>query len=367
MPVDWSAVRAEFPALRNWTFLNTATFGQTPARSKAAIDAHFSRRNETACHDFIDWFDDIDELRSRIGRLLTCEASSIAFVPNASAALSLLLGRLDWKTGDQIVTLADEFPNHYYYPAWLRRYGVELIETPFEAFWDAITPRTRLVACSTMNYATGFRPPLEAMSAELRRRGILLYLDGTQGIAALQYNLARIRPAMFAVNGYKWLLSPPGAAFFWIDDELRERLDPLCFGWRSDAGWKSVEALNHGEPVLEDSAAKYENGMLAFPSLYGMSESIAMVLELGMEVIEARVLHLAAAVTEVLRERGGVICHAATPIVAAHFEDRDPGAMAASLREKGILVAARHGNLRVSPHFYNNEEDLERLRAGLGI
>ena len=365
MPVDWSAVRADFPALRQWTFLNTATFGQTPARSKAAIDAHFARRDEFACNDFLDWFEDMDELRRRIGRLLSCDASSIAFVPNASAALSLLLGRLDWKTGDQIVTLTDEFPNHYYYPAWLRRHGVELVETPFEKFWDAVTPRTRLVACSTMNYATGFRPPLEALSEELRRRGILLYLDATQGIAALDYNLERIRPAMFAANGYKWLLSPPGAAFFSIDAELRERLDPLCFGWRSDAGWKSVEALNHGEPVLEHSAAKYENGMLAFPSLYGMSESIRMVLEIGMEAIEARVLHLAAAAAAVLRECGGVIRHEMTPVVAAHFEDRDPGEMATALRGKGILVAARHGNLRVSPHFYNNEEDIERLSVAL--
>ena len=124
MPVDWDAVRAEFPALRPWTFLNTATFGQTPARSKAAVDAHFARRDEFACHDFLDWFDDMDELRRRLARLLSCDARSIAFVPNASAALSLLLGRLEWKTGDQIVTLADEFPNHYYYPAWLRRHGV---------------------------------------------------------------------------------------------------------------------------------------------------------------------------------------------------------------------------------------------------
>ena len=365
MPLDWSAVRADFPALRQWTFLNTATFGQTPARSKAAIDAHFARRDELACGDFLDWFDDMDELRGRIGRLLTSDAASIAFVPNASAALSLLLGRLDWKTGDQIVTLTDEFPNHYYYPAWLKRHGVELIETPFDKFWQAITPRTRLVACSTMNYATGFRPPLEAMAEELRRRGILLYLDATQGIAALDYNLARIRPSMFAANGYKWLLSPPGAAFFSIDAELRERLDPLCFGWRSDAGWKSVETLNHGEPVLADTAAKYESGMLAFPSLYGMSESITMVLEIGMDAIEARVLQLAEGVATVLREAGGVIRHDHTPIVAAHFENRDAGALAAALREQGILVAARHGNLRVSPHFYNNEEDIERLRAAL--
>jgi hypothetical protein len=98
------------------------------------------------------------------------------------------------------------------------------------------TPRTRLVAISTVNYSTGFRPPLEEISETLRRRGILLYLDGTQSLGALQFDVSRIRPDLFAVDAYKWLLSPNGAGFMYVSPELRERLAPAVIGWRSHQG-----------------------------------------------------------------------------------------------------------------------------------
>jgi cysteine desulfurase/selenocysteine lyase len=365
MPVDWPQIRSQFPALQHWTFLNTATFGQLPLRVKSGVDAHFARRDELACADFVEWFDDMDQLRVQLGVMLRCDPRGVAFIPNAGFALSTLLGRLDWRTGDQIVTLAHEFPNHYYYPAWLQRHGVELIETPFEYFYDTLTAKTRVVAVSTMNYSTGFRPPLLEMAVELRRRGILLYLDATQGIGALDYDLSSLQPDVFAANGYKWLLSPPGAAFMVITPELRERLDPLSIGWRSDAGWRSVESLNHEAPVFEPSGARYESGMLSFPSLYGMAEAVNMALEIGVPEIEQRVLQLAALAGELLRERGAEIAHAQTPIVCARFPDRDASEIAASLKDQRILVAARHGHLRVSPHYYNNEADLQTLAAAL--
>src|SRR5882724_2433939 len=156
---SWPEVRAQFPALRNWTFLNTATFGQLPERAVAAVNRHFARRDEFACDDFISWFDDVDRLRALIARFIHCEPADIAFINNACAALSLLLGSLEWHTGDQIVTLENEFPNHYYFPAHLARHGVEFLEVPFERLYDSITPRTRVVAMSSTNYATGFRAP----------------------------------------------------------------------------------------------------------------------------------------------------------------------------------------------------------------
>src|SRR6185369_3410870 len=117
MQVDWEQIRGEFAPLANWTFLNTATFGQMPRRAGEATARHFARRDERACSDFMQWFDDADQIRARIAAFINCQASDIAFIHNASAGLSLLLGGLDWKTGDQIVTLQDEFPNHYYYPS----------------------------------------------------------------------------------------------------------------------------------------------------------------------------------------------------------------------------------------------------------
>src|SRR5882672_9662068 len=126
MEVNWREIRSEFPALAEWTFLNTATFGQLPNRAVEAVASHFARRNRLACADYMEWFDDADRIRESIALLIHCAASDVAFVPNASSALSLLLGGLDWSPGDRIVTLQGEFPNHFYYAAHLRHRGVEL-------------------------------------------------------------------------------------------------------------------------------------------------------------------------------------------------------------------------------------------------
>ena len=346
MTADWADIRGEFPALAEWTYLNTATFGQMPRRASAAVAAHFSRRDQLACTDFMQWFNDCDGIRARIAAFIHCLPTDIAFIHNASAALSLLLGGLAWKTGDQIVTLEDEFPNHYYYPSHLRCCGVEFVETAWQSFFHRLTPRTRLVAISTVNYATGFRPPLEEISDELRKRGILLYLDGTQSLGALQFDVSRVQPDLFAVDAYKWLLSPNGAGFMYVSPELRERLAPAVIGWRSDHTWRNHENLHHGVPQFSTGAEKYEGGMLPFALLYAMDAVIEMMQAIEPECIERRVMELAGLTRDVLRNAGAVLPadsypHYDSQIVTARFPGKEAPIIARELQSRRVLVAAR--------------------------
>ena len=184
------------------------------------------------------------------------------------------------------------------------------------------------MAISTVSYATGFRPPLEEISAELRRRGILLYLDGTQSLGALQFDVARIQPDLFAVDAYKWLLSPNGAGFMYVSPELRERLAPAVIGWRSHKDWRNHENLHHGSPEFAAEAEKYEGGMLPFALLYAMDAVIEMVQAIGPERIEQRVIELASQTRDVLRAAGAVLPggqrpHYDSQIVTARFPGRD--------------------------------------------
>lgn len=130
---------------------DAAVRGRSPA-------APFARRDALACSDFMRWFDGADGLRAHVAGFIHCQPADIAFVQNAPAGLSLLLGGLDWKTSDRIVTPEDEFPNRYYYPSHLRCNGVEFVETVFEQFYDCLTPGTRLVAIGTVNYSTDSGP-----------------------------------------------------------------------------------------------------------------------------------------------------------------------------------------------------------------
>ncbi|MBC8167934.1 MAG: aminotransferase class V-fold PLP-dependent enzyme, partial [Bryobacteraceae bacterium] len=262
---DWEQIRREFPALAGCTYLNTATFGQTPRRGVEAVARHFERRNAHACSDFLDWFNDVDRMRASVASLIHAQPEDIAFVNTASAALALLMNGLEWRKGDRILALAGEFPNNLYFPAALSVLGVEFVETERDQIESLLDERVRLVLMSTVNYATGFRPPLEPLAAKLRDLGALFYVDGTQSVGALQFDVRTVQPDMLAVHAYKWMLSPNGAAFAYVAPHLRESLRPTVVGWRSDRGWRNVDHLHHGSPDFADGAEKYEGGMVNFP------------------------------------------------------------------------------------------------------
>lgn len=364
---DWARLREDFPALSGCTYLNTATFGQTSRQTVDAVMRHFDRRNAMACSDFLTWFDDADAIRELAARLISARASDIAFINTAATALAWLMNGIAWNAGDRILTLESEFPNNLYFPATLAYRGVEVIETPWDQIDAHLDERVRLVLVSTVNYMSGFRPELEPLSRKLRDLGALLYVDGTQSVGALRFDVRSVQPDMLAVHGYKWLLSPNGAGFAYVSERLREIMRPTVIGWRSDSRWREVDQLHHGIPQFSEGAERYEGGMLNFPSLYGMGASLQQLLGAGPAAIERRVLALSSRCADILEEAGGEVAHRNSPIVAARFAGDDAPALATALTQKGVLVSARHGRLRVSTHFYNNDEDLSMLGNMLGM
>jgi len=351
--IDWEMIRSQFPALNNRAYLNTATFGQLPRRATEAVAKHWQHRDELACTDFLSWYDDADRLRVSIAKLIGATADDIAFVDSASGALGMVLAALDLKADDNIVTLQDEFPNYLYLP--------QMREVPWEHFYESIDHNTRMVAISEVNYATGFRPPLEELSKFTRERGIILFVDGTQSVGALTINLQKLNIDIYAAHAYKWMISPPGSGFMAVLEPLRSNLRPIKVGWRSHKTWRHVDNLHHGVPEFSASAEKYEGGGLPFALLYALEQSVQMMLEIGPDVIEKRVMELTKSTRERMRDLGAEVADNGSQIVAAKFPGRDPSHLAGELKKRNVNVAARHGFLRISPHFYNDHTDLERL------
>jgi cysteine desulfurase/selenocysteine lyase len=195
-----SRYRKKYPALRNRVWLNTATFGQVSRRTQDAVAGHFARRNELGGEDFPAWFDDMDEPRGLIAELIHCQADDIAFAMNSASALSLFLGGIEWQPGDRVLTLENEFPNQFYYANWLSERGVQMVEM---AAITSIPERTRAIAISTVSYLNGARPDVASICRPAREAGALVYIDGTQSLGALQFDVAAVQPDMFAVDGYK--------------------------------------------------------------------------------------------------------------------------------------------------------------------
>jgi len=370
--MDWPAIRREFPALSHWTYLNTATFGQLPRCATEAVARHWVHRDETACGDFLDWFDDADRLRLSLARLISATVDDIAFVPSAAHALSLVVNGLGLQTAGEhsanvasnVVTLQGDFPNQLYLP--------KLREVPWENFYDAIDAQTKLIAISEVNYATGFRPPLAEISrfvaAIPASHRPVLFVDGTQSLGALQFDIRDTPVDVYAVHGYKWLISPNGVGFCYVAPEMRSRIQPNVVGWRSHHDWRNVDNLHQGMPVFKESAEKYEAGGLPSALLYAMEASVNMILGIGQDAIERRVLSLAADLRARLSKLGAAFDDESggpSQIVAAQFPGRDVTALAKQLAGKRVLVAARHGRLRVSPHFYNDEQDCDRFEEEL--
>ncbi|MGZ7032744.1 MAG: aminotransferase class V-fold PLP-dependent enzyme, partial [Thermoanaerobaculia bacterium] len=261
------------------------------------------------------------------------------------------------KPGENIVTLDDEFPNYLYQDAARK--------VPWDRFYESVDDRTRLVAFSEVNYATGFRPPLAEIASFLAKRGVPLFVDGSQSVGALTFDVRKTPVDVLAVHGYKWLMSPTGAGFMYVSPALRKKLPPNIIGWRSHHDWRNVDRLHSGTPEFKDAAEKYEGGGLPFHLLYAMEASVDWMLEIGPDVIEQRVMDLANSARSILRGIGAQVEDSLSQIVIAGFPGVDASATARALREQKVVVAARHGRLRISPHFYNDEGDLERLGSVL--
>ncbi len=377
MIADPKRIREAFPVLDDWAYLNSAGFGPVPRFAIEAADRYFTRCNEGANLDFLDWYSEADQVRASAARLIRARADDIAFVPNADAGLGWLIGGIEWRGGDHVVSLAHEFPNNLYFPEVLAKKGatftrVEIPDGAFslDRFRDALTPRTRLVLLSSVNYSTGLRVPLEAVGAELSSRGILFYVDGTQSVGALRIDVDAAKIDYLVVNAYKWLLSPPGIGFSYISARVRKWLPPASYSWRSHKNWREVDQLHDGVPELPDGAIRYEGGMQNFPGIFALGAVLEWLHELGPERVEERVLDLAIKTRAVLRDHGGLLAADQaegydSPIVTARFAGIDSSKLAVRLEKERIAVTARKGNLRVSPHVFNTEEDLERLSAAL--
>ena len=377
MAIDWRQVRGQFPLLQDWAYLNTASFGPLPSCAVEAAAEHYRRRNDNACLDFLDWYSDIETIRRQAARLVGADADDIAFAPNTATVLSWLINGIEWKAGDHILSLSDEFPNNLYSGAMLEARGVEFTRalvpeghfSPAE-FLDQVTGRTRLVLLSAVNYSTGLRPPLDPIGAALRERGVLFYVDGTQSVGALATDVRSAHIDVLGVHGYKWLCSPMGIGFAYVRPEVREWLEPSVYSWRSHRNWRDVDHLHHGAPDLPAEAMRYEGGGQNFSGLYAMGAVLRLLESLGRKTVDDRVSAVASSTRDLLRRRGATLLsdhhpHYDSPIIAAKFPQQDASALAVELQQRRIAVAARKGNLRVSPHFFNNDDDLERLDTAL--
>ena len=316
------------------------------------------------------WSQRSEATRDAAARLIGAERDEIALVSSTTAGISLVAEGLDWQRGDNVVTLADEFPSNVYPWLNLASRGVETRRVPtdngrldIDALAAACDARTRIVSVSWVGYAVGYRHEVDRIAAIAHERGVLMLLDAIQGLGAFPLDVRETPIDFLSADGHKWMLGPEGAGMAFIRREHLERLRPIGVGWHSVVHSSDYTRI---ELDLKPSAARYEGGSQNMVGMLGYGASLDLLLELGGEAIAAAILDITDRACERLQQFGAKIVSDRSPahrsgIVAFELAGRDPLAVKKHCLTKNVVLSCRAGRLRISPHAYNNEEDLNRL------
>ncbi len=375
---DLGALRRQFPVTAELAYLNHAAIGTMP---RAAADRMSAAAAEVAATGDRGWPErngEVERVRGRVARLLGArEAHEVAFTGNTSEALSVVAYGLDWRDGDNVVGPESEFPSDLY--PWMGVAEVSGRQVEYRRVPErqgrvdagdlvaAMDERTRVVAVSWVQYASGHRVDLEALARACRERDALLVVDAIQGLGALALDVERSGVDVCALASHKWLLGPEGLGLLYVSDRVVEAVRSTRRGWRSVASryrWDVVD------PAPAEGALRFEAGTLNVYGIHALGASLDLLLGLGPEAVERRVLALAERAARGLAERGFALAAPRSPgevsgIVAGTHPDRSADELAEALAERGVIVSARAGRLRVSPHVYNADEELDRLLAEL--
>lgn len=321
---------------------------------------------------YVGWEQRAEAVRARLAQLIGARPAEVAFVRNTSEGLSLVAAGLPWRAGDNVVALADEYPSNVYPWFGLRRHGVEtrLLARPALRFGvDDVRPlvdaHTRLLAVSAVDWQSGFRADLAALGEFCRSRRILLCVDGIQAVGALRVDVGACGVHFLAAGGHKWLLAPEGCGALYVASEVVDQVYPTLLGWKSVSDADTYLPYHFD---LRPDAARFEAGTAQHLGIRALGAAIDLLLEIGPEAIEARVLELTAELAEALRARGATIlspCGAGERSSILTIALGETAALHQALTEAGIVVRQRLGGVRFAPHFYNDAGDLQRVLAAV--
>ena len=368
-----SPYRALFPVARKYAYLNHAAVSPMSQRGLDALARYWEAQSTSGVLSEEKYFPVVGHAREKMARLIGADPSEVGWVQNTSAAMNLVANGLDWQPGDNVVTLQGEFPANVYPWLGLKRLQVETRFVPltdgspaFEDILEAIDERTRLLSVSFVAFSTGVRHDLVALGQLCRERGILFNVDAIQGLGALQLDVRECEIDFMGAGAHKWLLGPQGVGMLYVKRESLEKLWPLTASWYSVAG--RYDHFNYGQPWVE-AASRFEGSTVNVSGLVAFDAILDMLLEIGSAQIEVRILHLTGRLIEGLQSRGYEILSSTLPAersgIVCFRAKGDPLDLLARAQAENIIVAVRVGVIRVSPHFYNTEEEIDRVLAML--
>ncbi len=364
---DIDAYRSLFPVIKTGTvYLNHAATSPLSTKVVAAVNKYLDERSETRVDNFGSQIGIAKETKEYIARLINSTPDRIAFCDNTSNAINILASGMEWRDGDRIILNDMEFPANVYPFLNLKRRGVEvdfvksrggkILPEDIEA---ALTNRTRLVSISHVQFLSGYRADLESIGELCRQHGILFSVDAIQSAGVVPIDVQRMGIDFLATGGQKWLMAPQGIGFAFVSEKTQAMLNQAYLGWTSIRNFFGDFTRYRMDP--DENARRYENGTLNQIGILSLHETLATLLDVGIDQIEEHILDLGDHLIAELHKFGAPIFvdgerSERAGIISVKVDDADR--MFARLSKAKIEVSVREGWIRVSPHFYNTESDI---------
>ncbi len=364
----------EFPVAKFKVFLGHAAVCPLPRRVAEAV-AHFSLNCVSKDQETVLSPTYLAETRALAARLIGAQPDEIALVGPTSLGLSLVASGLKLRKGDNILIYLDDYPSNVYPWMALAEKGVqvrlinirELGKIRTIDVVGQVDENTRLVALASCHFVSGWRLDLEAIGSYLQQRRIPFCVDGIQTLGAFPTPAASYD--FLAADGHKWLLGPCGAGILYVRKALQERVRPTVYGWHNV---KSPNFLTAETLEFREDARRYEAGSANLLGVVGLRASLELILEIGVENIAAELLRKRAILVPAILSKGYTVLQPDSPtpnlsgIVSFHRAGEDMAAIHSKLAAANIVTSLRGdraGNryLRLSPHFYNTDAELNRV------
>ena len=362
----------EFPILKNGIYANHAALAPWPAATAKAVSDFADENSNAGPKEFRQWMDREQDLRQRYRELIGAKSpKDIALLSNTTGGISTVAYGLAWQSGDNIVLPAGEFPSNRL--PWLAQeiHGVEIREVDIRTAHDAenaligaMDERTRVLAVSSVQFGDGFRLNLERLGAACAGSPALFFVDAIQQLGALPVDVERCGIDFLAADGHKWMLAPEGVAVFYSRDSARAQLALRQQGWHMyDFPWNF--AREDWSPST--TARRFEAGSPNSLGQVGMYASLGVLLNHGLDKISEQILANTDQLMRGLASLPGITITSDTRperrsgIVSFVVENDRTREVYKRLSTRGVTAALREGNIRLSPHYYQDHSVMERL------
>ncbi len=366
------SIRPHFPILEKKAYLNSCSYGAMSIEVRDAYSRYLQDWNEYGSA-WDKWVELYESARESFARLINAAPDEIAMTYCASDGVNAIASALDYSGHRNRIVVSDfEFPTVAQIWHAQERRGAKVCHVPeqdgripLEAYEREIDDHTLIVSVASVCYRNGSKQDVQSIIDLAHRHGALVLVDAYQGLGSFAIDVRALDTDFLVGGTLKYLLSSAGTAMLFVRRDLVEKLVPTHSGWFAQRDINAMD-IHANDPA--PSARRFESGTPPVANIYAALAGVALIESWGVETIERQIGELTQMVKTGIRAEG---LELATPEDAAHHgamiavRVKDEAAIVEALARDGIVTSSRDGNLRVSPHVYNNDEDIERLLESL--